>query len=98
VCRITLDILPFDFHGDRPDFFTLELKVEGFCTTDAFGRKSYKNGAIIKWDVEIGSFTLEMLMANLCNEVKWSSNQPALVVFLTKICMKMSDYSMRGRW
>jgi len=58
--------------------------VEGFYTTDAFGRKSYKKGAIIKWDVEIGSFTLEMLMTSLCNEVKWASNQSTCVWFFDK--------------
>lgn len=76
-----LDVLPFHLYANRPDFFTLELKVEGFCRTDAFGRKSYKKGARIKWDVEIGSFTLDMLMTSLCNEVRWSSNQSVCVVF-----------------
>ena len=32
--------------------FSLEIKVEGFCTTDSNGRKGYTKGSVIKWDVE----------------------------------------------
>jgi hypothetical protein len=30
---------------------------------------------MIKWDVEIGSFSLELLIKSLENEVKWAPNQ-----------------------
>jgi hypothetical protein len=51
------------FHIDpRNDLFVLEIKVQAFSTTDSLGRKVYCKGSIIKWDVEIGSFTLELLI------------------------------------
>jgi len=56
----------------RLGFFSLEIKVEGFPTTDSLGRKSYSKGTVIKWDVEIGSFTLEFLLDSLRKEVKWA--------------------------
>ena len=40
----------------RVRLFSLEIKVEGFCTTDSNGRKSYTKGRVIKWDVGVGSF------------------------------------------
>jgi len=46
----------------RLGFFSLEIKVEGFPTTDSLGRKSYSKGTMIKWDVEIGSFSLDLLL------------------------------------
>ena len=56
----------------RVRLFSLEIKVEGFCTTDSNGRKAYTKGSVIKWDVEVGSFTFELLMQSLTNQFKWS--------------------------
>ena len=39
---------------------------------------------MIKWDVEIGSFSLDLLMESLRNEVKWASNQSASLWFFDK--------------
>ena len=73
------------FHIDaRNDLFALEIKVQAFSTTDSLGRKVYCKGSVIKWDVEIGSFTLEPLMQSLQSAVKWSSNQCATVWFFDK--------------
>ena len=47
-------------------------------------RKACTKGSIINWDVEIGSFTLDLLMKNLCEEVKWNSNQCAIVWYFDK--------------
>jgi len=66
------------------DLFSLEIKVEGFNTTDALGRKVYTKGSVIKWNVEIGSFSLDLLMEILRNEVKWASNQSASLWFFDK--------------
>jgi len=74
------------FHIDARDgLFTLEIKVPAFSTTDSIGRKVYCRGSVIKWDMEIGSFTLELLMQSLQSAVKWSSNQCANVWFFDKI-------------
>ena len=62
----------------------LQIKVKGFCTTDSLVRKACTKGSIINWDVEIGSFTLDLLMKNLCEEVKWNSNQCAIVWYFDK--------------
>ena len=70
--------------ASRAEFFSLEIKVEGFCTTDFVGRKSYSKGKVIKWNVEIGTFTFELLMNSLRNEVKWALNQDATVWFFDK--------------
>ena len=68
----------------RLGFFSLEIKVEGFPTTDSLGRKSYSKGMVIKWDVEIGSFSLDLLMSSLLKEVNWGSNQSATMWFYDK--------------
>lgn len=39
---------------------------------------------MIKWDVEIGSFSLNLLRERLLNEVKWASNQSATLWFFDK--------------
>ena len=68
----------------RVRLFSLEIKVEGFCTTDSNGRKAYTKGSVIKWDVEVGSFTFELLMQSLTNQFKWSPTQSPCVWFFDK--------------
>ena len=68
----------------RTDLFLLEIKVESFNTTYTLGRKVYTKGSVIKWDVEIGSFSLDLLRKSLRNEVKWASNQSASLWFFDK--------------
>jgi len=46
--------------------------------------KVYTKGSVIKWNVEIGSFSLDLLMESLRNEVKWTSNQSASLWFFDK--------------
>ena len=58
--------------------------MEGFLTVDSMGRKVYCKGRVIKWDVEIGSYSLDLLMKCLENEVKWAPNQSATVWFFHK--------------
>ena len=41
---------------------------------------------MIKWDVEIGSFSLDLLLESLSKEVKWAPNQVPTVWFLDKRC------------
>lgn len=64
--------------------FSLEIKVEGFVSTDADGRKAYTKGKLIKWDVEVGGLPLELLMSSLCTEVKCGTNQTTTVWFHDK--------------
>jgi hypothetical protein len=79
--------------------FSLEIKVEGFCTTDSNGRKAYTKGSVIKWDVEVGSFSFELLMQSLTNEFKWSPSQsPCLWFFDKRMCEDIrlvNDFQMR---
>ena len=71
----------------RVRLFSLEIKVEGFCTTDSNGRKSYTKGRVIKWDVEVGSFSFDLLMQSLSNELKRSPLQsPCLWFFDKRMC------------
>ena len=63
----------------RLDLFALEIMVEGFLTVDSMGRKVYSKGRVIKWDVEFGSYTVELLMKCLQTEVNWAPNQSATV-------------------
>jgi hypothetical protein len=35
------------------------MKVEGFYIRDSTGRKAYTKGRVIKWDVEVGSFSFD---------------------------------------
>ena len=41
---------------------------------------------MIKWDVEIGSFSLELLLESLSKELKWGPNQVPTVWFVDKRC------------
>ena len=68
----------------RLDLFVLEIMVEGFPTVDSMGRKVYSKGRVIKWDVEFGSYTVELLMKCLQTEVNWAPNQSATVWFFHK--------------
>ena len=54
----------------RTRLFSFEIKVEGFCTIDSNGRKAYTKDSVIKGDVEVGSFSFELLMQSLANEFK----------------------------
>ena len=54
----------------KHDLFSLDIMVERFLTVDSMGRKVYCEGRVIKWDVEIGSFSIDLLMKSLENEVK----------------------------
>ena len=61
--------------------------MEAFCTTDSLGRKAYTKGSVVKWDVEIGSFSFDLLMTSLSNAVKWSPTQcPAVWFFDKRVC------------
>ena len=68
----------------RVSLFSLALKVEGFYSTDSSGRKAYTKGHLIKWDVEVGSFSFDMLLTSLRNEFQWSSSQSPGVWFYDK--------------
>jgi len=71
----------------RVPLFSLEIKVEAFCTTDSLGRKAYTKGSVVKWDVEIGSFSFDLLMTSLSNAVKWYPTQcPAVWFFDKRVC------------
>jgi hypothetical protein len=48
------------------------------------GKKSYCKGKVVKWAVEVGTITFELLLSILSNEVSWSSNQKATFWFIDK--------------
>jgi hypothetical protein len=51
------------------------------------GRKAYSKGSVIKWDVEIGSFSFDLLMTSLNNAVKCSATQcPVAWFFDKRVC------------
>lgn len=64
--------------------FSIELKVHGFTTIDSDGRRRYTKGCVLKWDVEYGSLSLDLLMLSLSSEVRWGEQQTATVWFLDK--------------
>jgi hypothetical protein len=64
--------------------FWLEIKVEAFMTKDNDGKKSYCKGKVVKWAVEVGTITFDLLLSSLSSEVSWSSNQKAIVWFFYK--------------
>ncbi|KAG8065136.1 hypothetical protein GUJ93_ZPchr0004g38415 [Zizania palustris] len=60
---------------DRHDLFNLEIKVEGFCSKLENGRKSYCKESVIKWDIEIDSFSFGLLMTSLSSKIQWAPDQ-----------------------
>ena len=47
-------------------------------------RKNFTKEMVMRWEMEIGSFTLNLLMSSLLKEVKWGSNQSATMWFYDK--------------
>ena len=76
--------LGLDLIVGRNGMFAVEVKVQGFATKDSDGRKSYTKGTVIKWDVEFGSLTLELLVSSIANELNVPSNQLPTVWFFDK--------------
>jgi hypothetical protein len=72
------------FFGARVRLFSLEIKVEGFSTTDSNGREAYMEGSVIKWDVEVGSFNVHLLMQSLTNQFKCPPSHVPCVWFFDK--------------
>ena len=68
----------------RDVMFALELKFEGFMRKDSSGRKSYTKGRVLKWDVEYGSLTLDLVLIHLATELNLCTNQRAIVWFFDK--------------
>jgi len=64
--------------------FMLEMKVQGFFTKDSSGRKVYRKGGVINWEVELGAITVDMLMKVLAAELKWAPNQSAKLWFFDR--------------
>ena len=46
----------------RTELFALEIKVQEFVTTDSNGRKILRKGTVMRWEMEIGSFSLDLLL------------------------------------
>lgn len=64
--------------------FSLEIKVEGFPFIDCDGKKSYCKGKVIKWAVEVGCFSLEMLLSSLSNKVNWGMEKAVALWYFDK--------------
>ena len=61
--------------------FWLEIKVEGFMTTDNAGKKSYVKSKVLKGSVHIGALTVDQVLSSLSSAISWSSNQTATLWF-----------------
>ena len=54
-------------------------------------RKIFTKEMVMRWEMEIGSFYLNLLMTSLLKEVKWGSNQSPLCGSMTREWERMSD-------
>ena len=68
----------------RDVMFALELKLEGFFCKDASGRKTYTKGRVLKWNVEYGSLTLDLLLKHLSIELNLCTDQTPTIWFYDK--------------
>ena len=68
----------------RDVMFALELKLEGFFCKDASGRKTYTKGRVLKWNVEYGSLTLDLLLKHLSTELNLCTDQTPTIWFYDK--------------
>ena len=73
----------------RVSLFSLVMKVEGFCTRNSTGRKAYTKGRLIKWDVEVASFSFDLLLTSLRNESSGPVASLLVCGSLTKGYVKM---------
>jgi len=47
-------------------------------------RKNFTKEMVMRWEMEIGSFSLNLLMTSLLKEVKWGGNQSPLCGSMTR--------------
>jgi hypothetical protein len=55
--------------------FRIEIKIEGFWNKQIDGKKEYVKGRILKWIVDLDTFSLYDLMSDLAEEIMWGSYQ-----------------------
>jgi hypothetical protein len=55
--------------------FRIEIKIEGFWNKQNDGKKEYVKGRILKWIVDLDTFSLYDLMSDLAEEIMWGSYQ-----------------------
>ena len=48
------------YYVSRNELFALEIDVQGFVTTDSNGRKTFTKGSVMRWELEIGTFSLKL--------------------------------------
>ena len=68
----------------RDVMFALELKLESFFCKDTSGRKTYTKGRVLKWNVEYGSLTLDLLLKHLSTELNLCTDQTPTIWFYDK--------------
>jgi hypothetical protein len=74
-------ICKFQFRPIHPPSRRLS---EVLCMINSFGRKVHTRGCVIKWNVELGSFSFNLLMISLNNVVKWLFSQSMTACFFNK--------------
>ena len=70
--------------GPREELFALEINVQEFVMTDSNGRKTLRKGTVMRWEMEIGSLSLSLLMSSLLNELNWAVTSLPLCGSMTR--------------
>jgi len=81
------------------NWFTVDVRVEGFVTVEEDGRKSYTRGFSLSWIVDPDCFSMDFIRQSLARSITWGKDQSVVVWFFDKAkgedCKLSDDIQIR---